>query len=278
MQPQRQRALQGVLAGGAIVLILAALLGLGAAARGQAAEVIVIHHAALATLLAQDRSVAVVLYVLAYAVATGAGFPGAILFTALGGYLFGWERAIPAALSGALLGAAITFFLARGLLRAPLRRRLGARLQRVEKEFATGMIAYLMFLRFMVLVPFAVVNAICGVLQVRAPMFFATTLIGILPATVAASLAGAGLGAILSREAALLAACQAAERARCVVSPEVLGVLAPEFLAVLSALAVLALTPVALRRFLKRQTAPARPPVPPGRKGAGLAFNIQDEA
>jgi uncharacterized membrane protein YdjX (TVP38/TMEM64 family) len=150
------------------------------------------------------------------------------LCTVIGGMLFGrWLGATYAAL-GATLGAIAVFLLSR-LGIGNLARRAAPFLQRAEALFHANELSFVLVLRLVPVMPFAIVNVASGVLRVRIWTFVVATVLGIIPS----SLIYASLGVALLD----LAESDAMPTMSILLEP---GVLLP-----LIALAALALAPVA---------------------------------
>jgi uncharacterized membrane protein YdjX (TVP38/TMEM64 family) len=182
---------------------------------------------------------AVLLFVLAYSVATALSLPGAVILTLTGGFLFGiWEGTI-AVVTGATLGAAILFVVARSLLADTLRAKAGPWLAKMEAGFKDDALSYLLVLRLIPGFPFFIVNLVPAFLGVPLRTFVIGTFIGIIPGTFVFTSIGAGLGSIFDsmQEFSLK------------------GALTPQVITALVGLAVLSLIPVAYKRLKSRTTA-----------------------
>jgi uncharacterized membrane protein YdjX (TVP38/TMEM64 family) len=175
-------------------------------------------------------------YVLLYAAATALSLPGAIFLTLGGGFLFGTWLGGGLAVAGATLGAVGIFLIARTALGSALRNRAGPWLRRMEAGFREDAFSYLLVLRLVPLFPFWLVNLVPAMLGVPLSTFAAGTLIGIIPATFVYAGVGNGLGAVLDRGGA----------------PDLGLILEPRVLLPLLGLALLALLPVAFRRWRAR--------------------------
>lgn len=150
------------------------------------------------------------------------------LCTVIGGLLFGLWLGAAYAVAGATLGAIGVFLLARSGI-GNLARRAGPFLHRLEAKFRANAFSYVLMLRLVPVMPFAVVNIVAAALRVRLPSFVLATVLGILPSTLIYASLGVSLGS--------LAASQEMPTAGMLLRP---GVLLP-----LLGLAVLALVPVA---------------------------------
>lgn len=177
-------------------------------------------------------------FVAVYALAIAVSLPVGALLTLLGGFLFGPWAATAYAVTGATLGATAIFLAARTALGSAWRARVGGSLERMREGFRRDAFSYLLVLRLIPLFPFWLVNLVPAFLGVPLRSYVAATAIGIIPGTFVYALAGNGLGAVVE-------AGEAAD----------LGLLLrPAVLLPLLGLALLALLPVAYRRWKARKT------------------------
>ena len=86
----------------------------------------------------------------------------------------------------------------RYLLRSRIEARYGDRLGSVNKGLADGGAFYMLSLRVLPVIPFVPLNLLCGLTRLSLPVFFVTSLVGMLPATAVYVNAGVQLGAIES--------------------------------------------------------------------------------
>jgi len=119
-----------------------------------------------------------------------AGIPWLILpLSFSSGVLLGGRLGVAVMLAGAVIGTQLLFFGVRRWLAAPVRRRLGDRLERYDREISKRGFFYLVGLRLMG-APNLLVSSACALSPVRARTFALATLIGIAPAIVLAVTAG----------------------------------------------------------------------------------------
>jgi uncharacterized membrane protein YdjX (TVP38/TMEM64 family) len=198
-----------------------------------------------------DRHFAAALagYVGLYVAAVALSVPGAVVLTIAGGILFGWFLGALAAALGATIGAIILFLVARGALSAYVARKLGPRLARLAEGFKADAFNYLLFLRLVPVFPFWLVNLAPALLGVSLRTFAAATAIGILPGAFAFAFVGAGLDSVIRAQEAAYQACLAAARPDCRLTFELQAAVTPQLLIALSALGLLALLPVLVRRW-----------------------------
>ena len=177
-----------------------------------------------------------VAYILAYAGVVAFSLPGAAVLTVTGGFLFGTLFGACYAVVGATIGAVVVFLAARTALGGMLRAKAGGAIKRMEEGFREDAFSYLLVLRLVPLFPFFVVNLVPAFLGVGLGIYALATLIGIIPGALVYASVGNGLGAVFD-----------AGR-----TPD-LGILftAPILLPIIG-LAVLAMVPVAYKRFKKK--------------------------
>ncbi len=235
-----------------IVLGVLTLLALVAAWRlGGAADLLSVatlrtHRVALAGWVHAQGPLAALAFVAIYALAAGLCIPGCLVLTVASGFLFGAVAGTLLTVLGATTGATAAFLAARAIL--------GRRSDDSQSDFglgprAAGLAAgirrnawsYLLVLRLVPLFPFVLVNIVPAVLGVRLRVFVLTTALGIIPASYALSLSGAGLGALLDAGG----------------TPDLRALLTPQLLGGLLVLAGLALAGIPLRA---RFAGPARDP------------------
>lgn len=191
-------------------------------------------QAQLHALVAAHPVLAVGAFVLGYAVLTGACLPIALMLSLVGGLVFGTWLGGAAVLFGATGGAIITYAAARSAFAPVLlgRARRDPRLQSVIQGFGRSAFTYILTLRLIPVVPFALVNIASGLAAVPLRAYALATLAGGVPTALIYAGLGAGLGEAIGSDAALKAALH---------SPRLLGPIA--------GLAVLALLPMLVKRL-----------------------------
>lgn len=198
------------------------------------------NRAALKALVEAHAPVGILGFVLVYAVVVAASLPGATVMTLAGGFLFGvWLGSVLNVL-GATAGATLLFLIARSAVGDSLRHRAGPFLKRMEEGFRRDAFNYLLFLRLVPVFPFWVVNLVPAFLGMRLTPYVIATLIGIIPGGVVYTAFGAGLGDLFDAGA----------------EANLKDVFTPTMIIALVGLGVLALLPIAVRRW----RASARPP------------------
>jgi len=194
------------------------------------------HHAALVTWVAGNGLLAIVLFVLTYALVVAFSLPIAIIITPAGGFLFGvWMGAVLSVI-GATLGSVAVFLAARTAFYDLFHARAGATLARFEDGFRRDSFSYLLFLRLVPVFPFWLVNIVPALLGMRLGPYVLATLIGIIPAAFVYAGVGASFGLLFERGE----------------SPDLGIIFEWRFLLPLLGLAVLALVPALYARLRGR--------------------------
>jgi uncharacterized membrane protein YdjX (TVP38/TMEM64 family) len=202
---------------------------------------------------------ALVLYMLVYIAVVALSLPGGLVMTVAGGLLFGWKIGAPATVFAATIGATIIFVVAKTSLGEPLAAKAGPWLGRLREGFRKNALSYLLFLRLVPAFPFVVVNLAPALLGVPLSTFVLATFIGIIPGTIAFSVAGAGLGSVVEAQNRLYHACAArhpgSADAACPYTIDTAALVTRELLAAFVLLGVVALIPIALKKWRKHDAA-----------------------
>jgi uncharacterized membrane protein YdjX (TVP38/TMEM64 family) len=187
------------LAPAAILLLGLALFLLFGLERYFSFEMLSRHHATLVAWVADNTMLAVVLFVLAYALVVAFSLPVAIIITPLGGFLFGVWMGTILSVIGATLGSVAVFLATRTALYDLSHARAGAALARFEDGFRRDSFSYLLFLRLVPVFPFWLVNIVPALLGMRLGPYILATFIGIIPAAFVYASVGASFGTLLDR-------------------------------------------------------------------------------
>ena len=213
------------------------------------------HRMAIDDFVTQHGVLAVLAYIGIYAAAVSLSLPGSAFLTIAGGFLFGLATGAAAAVVGATIGATVIFLIARTALGEPLLKRAGSRISQLAQGFRADAFNYLLFLRLVPAFPFFLVNLVPAFAGVKLSTFVTATALGIIPAALVYAFAGTGLDSVIAAQKASYDVCVAAGRANCRLSFNAGDVLTPELIGALIALALLALTPVLVKRLRARSRA-----------------------
>ena len=192
-------------------------------------------------------------FMLTYVAVVALSIPGASILSIAGGFLFGWPVSAPVTVIAAVTGAAAVFQIVKTSFGAALAERAGPLVQKLAQGFAENAFSLLLFLRLTPVFPFWAVNAVAGLSRMPMRTFIAATAIGIIPASFAFALVGAGLDRVIDAEFARYRACLAGDAAAgCRFSVDPASLLTPELWLGLTGLGVVALIPVTIRLWRGR--------------------------
>ncbi len=159
-------------------------------------------NAAYLNTLVQENFLLVLLAFIGIYIAATVFMVPASALTIGGGFLFGLSVGAPATIVGATIGACILFTAAKSSIGATLKDIAGPFVGKMEAGFNESPLSYLFTLRLIPVVPFAVANIAPAVLGAKFRDYFISTLLGIIPGTVAYTWIGAGLrGTLLDASA-----------------------------------------------------------------------------
>lgn len=191
------------------------------------------HRAWLMQQVESSALLAALAYIGLYILIVAFSLPGGAVMTIAGGFLFGQWLGTAYVIFAATIGAAVLFVAARTALGDLLRAKAGPFLKKMEAGFRENALSYLLVLRLVPIFPFFIVNLVPAFLGVGLRDFVVATFLGIIPATFVYASFGAGLGSIFDEGSEL----------------SIGSILKPEIVTALAGLAVLALLPVAYKKF-----------------------------
>ena len=237
----------------AVIVLLAGLIFAMGWHRELTLENLIKHRVALSAFVDSHFLPAIAGFVVLYIAVVALSLPGATLLTLASGVLFGVLIGGLATLVGATIGATIIFLIAKSAVGEYLVRRAGPRLAKIAAGFRKDAFHYLLFLRLVPLFPFFLVNLAPAIVGVPLRTFIGATALGIVPATFAFAFVGAGLDSALGAQQAAYMRCLASGRADCRLGFDLAMLATPELIAAFVALGVIALIPVAVKKWRMRQ-------------------------
>lgn len=215
-----------------------------------------LNYEALKGFVGQHLVVAVLAYMALYIVVVALSLPGGLVMTLSGALLFGWQLGAIATVIGATIGATIVFLVAKTSFGESLAAKAGPWLGKLRQGFQENALSYLLFLRLVPAFPFFVVNLAPALLGVPLRTYVLGTFFGIIPGTTAFSVLGAGLGSAVESQNAIYNACLAQHASNasssCVYAIDTKALVTTELLAAFVLLGLVALIPVALKKWSKR--------------------------
>lgn len=218
-------------------------------------EALIENYANLDRYIAENFWPAVLVYTAIYIVAVAMSFPAAWVLTIAGGIFFGWWIAGILTIFAATLGASVTFWIASTSLGEQLRLNAGGFIKKMRDGMQENAVSYMLFLRLVPAFPFALINIAPAVLGVPFTVFFWTTLVGIAPGTFAYAYAGEGLASLAAAQSVAYIECQASAATNCGVSLMPSDLVTPELLIAFSALGLVSLLPIVIKRKKSKNAA-----------------------
>ena len=200
------------------------------------------HRAELSQFVATHFALAIIVYMLAYAISIAFSLPVGAIMTTLGGFFFGTVLGGGLAVMAATVGATALFLAAKTALSESLRARAGPLLRKMEDGIREDALNYLLVLRLVPIFPFFLVNMTAGLLGMRLRDYVLATFFGIMPGGLVYASVGNGLGAVFDAGG----------------EPDLGVIFQPVVLLPLAALASLALIPVVYKHIKRRKAARQR--------------------
>ena len=181
----------------------------------------------------QDHLVlALVAYMIFYALAVAISVPGALWFTIGSGFLFGPYLGTGVAVIGATAGATIIFLAARYAFADWVREKFPGYVKKLQDGFSRDAFTYVVILRLIPVLPFFGINIATALLNVPVRAYALGTLVGVIPGAYVYATVGATI-----------------KRAADTGVPSFGSLLTPELIFAMVAFAVLAVLPVVYRRM-----------------------------
>ncbi len=191
------------------------------------------HRQALLAWYADNTLQLAIGFLALYVLVVAFSVPGAVWLTIGGGFVFGLALGTTLVVAAATVGAVAVYLVARYSVGDYLRSKAGPAMRRMETGFRDNALSYLLVLRLVPLFPFWLVNLVPAFLGVPLRTFVIGTFFGIMPGSFVFVSIGDGLGAVFDAGG----------------TPDLGIIFEPEILTPIIGLAVLALIPVAYKRF-----------------------------
>jgi len=187
-----------------LVILIAVVIAIFASGAGRylSLEALQTHEATLRGFVDNNQALALLAFAAVYAVATAVSFPGAVVLTLAGGYLFGTWVGGTATVIGATIGSIMVFYVVQTSLGEALRAKAeadGGTLKKVIDGVRDGAFGYILTLRLIPVAPFWLVNVAAALANAPLKAYALATFFGIMPATFIYSGIGAGIGALVAR-------------------------------------------------------------------------------
>ncbi|MCI0381441.1 MAG: VTT domain-containing protein [Chlamydiae bacterium] len=158
------------------------------------------HHKLIKAFTTAHPFLTPILYMLVYSICSALAVPGKVFLSIFGGYLFPQPLSTIYVVFSATCGATAVHLAALTALGDLLRKKTAPFLKKMKSGFQKNAVSYLLFLRFVIIFPFWIVNIASAFFGVPVRTFVWTTLVGITPGSFAFTLAGRGLEKIFESE------------------------------------------------------------------------------
>ncbi len=233
----------------AVIVALAGLVFAMGWHRHLTLETLVHHRAVISNFVDAHIAVALAAFFALYVAVVALSLPGATILTIAAGILFGVVIGGTLAIIAATIGATVIFLIAKTAFGEHLLARAGPLAVKLAQGFRRDAFSYLLFLRLVPAFPFWLVNLAPALFGVRLATFVGATALGIVPGTFTFAFLGAGLDSVIVAQERAYNACLAASRADCRLDFHMMSALTPQLFAALVALGLIALIPIALKRW-----------------------------
>lgn len=182
------------------LIFIAALIAIRLSGLGEqfTFEQFKLHRDALVQLVQDQYLWAVLVYISSFALGVAFFLPVAMLLTLVGGFLFGTLPGILYANIGGTLGSIAAFLIVRHVLGDTLQQRYAHRLAGFNQAMHEQGSLYLLFIHFIFVIPFFMINTLAGLTRVSLWTFIWTTSLGILPGQIVYTFTGSQLNEIHS--------------------------------------------------------------------------------
>lgn len=150
-------------------------------------------HEILKHYVAEHSFLAPLYYVALFVGTVAISLPVADILSILGGFLFPFPWNLIYVVVAASLGACVIFLASRIAIQDVVKKKIGTYFDRIKTGFRKNGWCYLLFLRFIPLFPFWLVNIVSAFFAVTFLTFLWTTVVGILPISYIHVQIGAGL-------------------------------------------------------------------------------------
>ena len=139
------------------------------------------------------RALSILFFLIIYTLAVALSLPAAFLITVAGGFLFGTVMGTVYSVVASTCGALLSFLLVRYALGSFIQKRYVNQLHTFNKLVDNYGILFLIFIHFVAIVPFVIINTLAGLTQISAWTFTWTTALGIIPTFLVYAYAGSQL-------------------------------------------------------------------------------------
>ena len=160
------------------------------------------NHESLVNFKNENYWVTVIIFIISYITLVTFALPGSPIASLTGGFLFGLTFGTFLNVTAAATGATLIFLAAKNGFGNKLTQRIDASegsIRKIRDGIKRDEISYLLLIRLIPIIPFAVANLVPALFGVSLRNFFFTTYIGIIPGGLVFTWLGSGLSDIFKQ-------------------------------------------------------------------------------
>ena len=160
------------------------------------------NHESLVNFKNENYWVTVIIFIISYITLVTFALPGSPIASLTGGFLFGLAFGTFLNVTAAATGATLIFLAAKNGFGNKLTQRIDASegsIRKIRDGIKRDEISYLLLIRLIPIIPFAVANLVPALFGVSLRNFFFTTYIGIIPGGLVFTWLGSGLSEIFKQ-------------------------------------------------------------------------------
>ena len=160
------------------------------------------NHESLVNFKNENYWVTVIIFIISYITLVTFALPGSPIASLTGGFLFGLAFGTFLNVTAAATGATLIFLAAKNGFGNKLTQRIDASegsIRKIRDGIKRDEISYLLLIRLIPIIPFAVANLVPALFGVSLRNFFFTTYIGIIPGGIVFTWLGSGLSEIFKQ-------------------------------------------------------------------------------
>ena len=154
-------------------------------------------HLKLFAYYQEHKILSILIFIFIYIAYAILSLPGIFLLSLFAGYLFGQPYSTFYVVLAATIGATALFLLLKTSFNNLISKKAIPFLSELETGFNRNAASYLLFLRWIPLFPFAIVNIAAAIFKVPLFTFFWTTIIGMIPSVYVYTKAGIGFNKLM---------------------------------------------------------------------------------
>lgn len=191
------------------------------------------HHKELREIVMENPMIAPIIFMIISAIAISLALPGGYFLSLFSGFLFAEPWPMFYIMISMTLGSTIFFLCGKKACKNLPKEKIGNWLVTMDKEFHKNATSYMLFFRFIPLIPFWTVNSIASFFTIPTKTFLWTTFLGIAPQAFLFSHIGNRLNEFFEKKGEF----------------SLIHILSPKEIIILSCLGILATIPIFIKKI-----------------------------